>query len=99
MKFMSEISGLGGGISPSSAIAVCEKTYTVWVSGSYDPPGQLVPPCDPGETSVASVPSALLTDGGVKIGPILYFETTFSASSCSSGVKSIRLSGRMPWLS
>src|ERR1700730_5354454 len=47
----------------------------------------------------ASGPSALLTEGGVNSGPILYFETSFSASACSSGVKLIRLSLEMPWLS
>src|SRR5579864_790624 len=48
---------------------------------------------------VARGPSALLTEGGVNSGPILYFETSFSASACSSGVKLIRLSLDTPWLS
>ena len=47
-------------------------------------------------TSVASGPSALLTTGGVKIGPILYFEISFSPSARSSGVKSIKLSTTNP---
>src|ERR1700720_557598 len=47
----------------------------------------------------ASGPSALLTEGGVNSGPILYFETSFSASACSSGVKLIKLSLDTPWLS
>ena len=62
------------------------------VSGSYDPPGQFVPPVADGSTSVPSGPSTLLTTGGVKIGPILYFATSFTASARSSGVKSIRSS-------
>ena len=41
------------------------------VSGSYEPPGQFVPPVADGSVSVASGPSTLLTTGGVKIGPIL----------------------------
>ena len=69
------------------------------MSGSYEPPGQFAPPSAPGETIEASGPSALLTEGGVNNGPILYFETSFSASACSSGVKLIRLSSDTPWLS
>src|SRR5690242_10816920 len=46
-----------------------EPTYTTPVSGSIEPPIQLDPDSD--ETSVAQGPSALLTTGGVKIGPIL----------------------------
>src|SRR4029077_15900299 len=68
----------------------------MWVSGSYDPPAQLAPPVAPGAPSVASGPSALLTDGGVKSGPILYFETNLIASARSSGVKSIRSSMEIP---
>ena len=34
--------------------------------------------------------------GGVKIGPSLYFDATFSASARSSGVKSIRSSCTKP---
>src|SRR4029077_17030053 len=62
-------------------------------------PGQFAPPSAPGETIVASGPSSLLTEGGVNSGPILYLETIFSASACSSGVKLIRLSLDTPWLS
>ena len=47
-------------------------------------------------TSVPSGPPALLTVGGVKIGPILYCATCFTASARSSGVKSIRSSRRRP---
>ncbi len=42
------------------------------VSGSYEPPGQFVPPPADASDNVASGPSALLTTGGVKIGPYLY---------------------------
>src|SRR5437773_6391381 len=70
-----------------------EKTYSLCVSGSYDPPSQLVANAC---ISVASGPSILLTTGGVKIGPILYFETSFTASARSSGVKLIRSSIAMP---
>ena len=66
------------------------------VSGSNEPPGQFVPPIADGSTSVASGPSILLTTGGVNIGPILYFATSFIASACSSGVKSIRSSTETP---
>src|SRR4029450_6807908 len=66
---------------------------TLCVSGSYEPPGQLAAnDC----ISIASGPSILLTTGGVNIGPILYFETSFTASARSSGVKSIRLSTDTP---
>src|SRR5579863_2634455 len=58
-------------------------------SGSYDPPGQFVTPV---VRIVLNGPSGLLTTIGVKIGPILYFETIFNASARSSGVKSIRSS-------
>src|SRR6059036_3817037 len=69
------------------------------VSGSYEPPGQFVPPLEGPIPIVASGPSSLLTTGGVKIGPSLYFDTTFSASARSSGVKSIRSSIETPWRS
>src|SRR5687767_11779861 len=44
-----------------------------------------------------SGPSALLTTGGVKIGPILYLEAILIASARSSGVKSISSSIEEPW--
>src|SRR5215471_1985094 len=50
-------------------------------------------------TSVPSGPSTLLTTGGVKIGPILYRDSSFNPSACSSGVKSITSSGDTPWRS
>src|SRR5579872_151944 len=96
---MSETFASGDGTSPRAAIPLWEKTYSVWVSGSYDPPGQFAPPNAPGETIVASGPPSLLTDGGVNNGPIRYCDTNFSASAWSSGVKLIRLSLETPWLS
>ena len=54
---------------PSVAIAVCDATNTVCVSGSYEPPGQFdAAACVP-IVNVAIGPSALLTEGGVNIGP------------------------------
>src|SRR4030088_3472909 len=96
---MSDSFASGEGTSPSAAIPLCVKTYSVWVSGSYDPPGQFAPPIDPGEVIEASGPPILLTEGGVNNGPIRYCETNFSASAWSSGVKLIRLSLETPWLS
>src|SRR5690242_18028466 len=93
---MSDIFGSGGGSSPKLEMMLCENTYNVWVSGSYDPPGQLAPPMAPGAPIVDSGPSALLTTGGVNSGPILYFESSFTASARSSGVKSIKSSTAMP---
>src|SRR6185295_4114597 len=68
----------------------------MWVTGSNDPPGQFVPPCSPGEMMVPSGPPTLLTTGGVNSSPILYCETSFTASARSSGVKLIRSSILMP---
>src|SRR5215475_389645 len=70
----------------------CEKTYRICVSGSYDPPGQFVPPLLIAVARVPSGPSILLTTGGVNIGPILYREAILSASARNSGVKSIKSS-------
>src|SRR5438876_715387 len=53
------------------------------VSGSYDPPAQLVPPPAGPKTRVPSGPSTLLTTGGVNSGPILKRETIFKASGRS----------------
>ena len=88
--------GSRGGTRPSWLTDFCEFTYRMLVSGSYEPPGQFVPPPADASTSVASGPSALLTTGGVKIGPILYLDTTFTPSARSSGVKSIRSSSTNP---
>ncbi len=55
------------------------------VSGSYEPPGQFVPPPADASISVASGPSALLTTGGVKIGPILYREIDLHAFGAKLG--------------
>src|SRR6266403_5700076 len=96
---MSDSFASGEGTSPSAAIPLCKYAYWVWVSGSYDPPGQFAPPIDPGDFSEASGPPRVLTDGGVNSGPIRYCETNFSASAWSSGVKLIKLSLEMPWLS
>src|SRR6478735_8851259 len=63
-----------------------EGMNATWVSGSYEPPGQLVPP---DERKPPMNPSSLLTTGGVKIGPSLYFARLFTACARSSGVKSI----------
>src|ERR1700690_2724496 len=68
----------------------------MWVSGSYDPPGQLVPPWQHPATSVPSGPSTLLSDGGVNSGPNLSRDATFPASALSSGVKSINSSTDVP---
>ena len=51
-----------------------------------------MPPCTPGEIIVPSGPSALLTTGGVNSGPLLYCESSFTASARNSGVQSISLS-------
>src|SRR5215472_16478461 len=69
------------------------------VSGSYDPPGQFVPPVADGRINVANGPSGLLTTGGVNIGPILYRDTSLTASSCRAGVKSIKSESDTPWRS
>src|ERR1700732_428406 len=68
----------------------------MWVSGSYDPPGQFVPPFGYPRISVPTGPSGLLTTGGVKTGPDLYLDAILSASARSSGVKSIRSSAEKP---
>src|SRR6185436_156729 len=73
-KFMSDLRRSSGGTSPSALACVFEKTYMIFVSGSKLPPCQLAPPVAAGRISVARGPSHLLTTGGVKIGPILYFE-------------------------
>src|SRR3954470_23100595 len=84
MKFMSFFAG-SGLTSPSGPGVRREYTYMMCVSGSYEPPAHTVPPPLIANEIVAIGPSALLTTGGVKIGPILYFETSFSASARSSG--------------
>ena len=95
---MSETSLPGGGINPIGVTdAFDAPTYTVCVSGSYDPPGQFVPPLAVPTVSVASGPSILLTTGGVNTGPILYLSTICSASSRSAGVKLIKSSTEIPF--
>src|SRR5439155_7502792 len=61
----------GGGTRPSVAIDVWDATYSVCVSGSYEPPGQFVAAACAPIVNVAIGPSIRLTDGGVKMGPIL----------------------------
>src|SRR5439155_16279447 len=90
---MSENSLFGGGSSPRIGIDVYDGMYAMCVSGSNEPPGQLVPPDD---LNPAIGPSALLTGGGVKMGPVLYRAAILTASARSSGVKSIRLSSVTP---
>src|SRR5580700_3688152 len=67
------------------------------VSGSYDPPGQFVPPEAVPSVSVPTEPSALLATGGVNTGPKWYLETMARAFSRSSGVNSIRSSIDTPF--
>src|SRR5437762_14025803 len=69
---MSFFDGSRGGTRPSWLSDLVDDTYRMCVSGSNDPPGQLVPPPAAPSASVASGPSSLLTTGGVNTGPILY---------------------------
>src|SRR6185436_19803359 len=80
----------GGGVRPAVATDVCDATNTVCSSGSNDPPGQLVAAACAPIVKVAIGPSARLTEGGVNIGPSLYFDTRRSASARSAGVKLIK---------
>src|SRR5262245_31729109 len=96
---MSDLRRSSGGTSPSALAAVTEKMYIIRVSGSNDPPSQFAPPVAAGRISVARGPSHLLTTGGVKIGPILYFDANSTASALISGVKSTRSSSDTPWRS
>src|SRR5438552_18681419 len=70
---------------------------TMWVSGSYPAPGQLVPPLVVPIVSAASGPPALLTAGGRNIGPVLYNWKFFIACARISGVKSINSSTVTAW--
>src|SRR6266849_4955962 len=93
---MSETS-FGARTSPiGSAQALHANTYTVCVSGSYDPPGQFVPPDAVPTVSVPSGPSILLSVGGVNTGPSLYFDAIAFPRSRSSGVKSIKSLSNTP---
>src|SRR5271154_1624583 len=77
--FMSETS-FGAGTTPmGTRHALHANTYTLWVSGSYEPPGQLVPPAAVPSVSVEYGPLTLLSTGGVNTGPILNFETFVKA--------------------
>src|SRR5437868_13536883 len=71
--------------------------WATCVSGSYDPPGQLVPPESEPIVSVPSGPGSWLTTGGVKIGPSLYLDAIVFACSRNAGVKSIRSSTDTPF--
>src|ERR1700682_6333311 len=73
-----------------SAHALQANAYTICVSGSYDPPGQFVPPDAVPTVSVPNGPSTLLSVGGVYTGPSLYFDAIAFPRSRSSGVKSIK---------
>src|SRR5262249_18105352 len=61
----------GAGTRPSDEGVVCEKMYSMLVSGSNDPPGPFEPPPADGRSNRPSGPSALLTTGGEKNGRIL----------------------------
>src|SRR5580704_18772352 len=67
------------------------------VSGSYEPPGQFVPPDAVPSVSVPRGPSALLATGGVNTGPKWYLETTALAFSRNCGLKSIKSSRDTPF--
>jgi hypothetical protein len=72
-------------------LAACANT--VCISGSYEAPGQLVPPPSVPIVNDASGPPTLLSDGGRNIGPIRYILTSSRASARIAGVKSISSSG------
>src|SRR5260370_19222355 len=93
---MSETS-FGARTSPiGSAHALHANAYTMCVSGSYDPPGQFVPPDAVPTVNVPDVPSTLLSDGGVYTGPRRYFDAMAFARALISGVKSTRSSTETP---
>src|SRR5262249_48404422 len=93
---MSEIS-FGARTNPiGSTQALHANKYAVCVSGSYEPPGQFVPPDAVPIVSVPNGPSILLSVGGVNNGPRWYWEAMVFARSRSSGVKSIRSSMATP---
>src|SRR5215467_4066867 len=85
--------------SPSAVGVLTEKTYSILVSGSNEPPNQFEPPPADGSISVASGAGHVETTGGVKSGPSLYRAATLSASALSSGVQSIRSASDVPWVS
>src|SRR5579859_1944589 len=94
---MSETS-FGARTNPiGSTHALHANAYTMCVSGSYEPPGQFVPPEAVPTVSVPSVPSNLLSEGGVNTGPSLYFEAIAFPRSSNSGVKSIKSLSRTPF--
>src|SRR5215813_8827588 len=79
-----------------SAQALQANRYAVCVSGSYEPPGQFVPPEAVPVVNVPSGPSILLSAGGVNTPPNLYFDAMALAFSLISGVKSARSLSRTP---
>src|ERR1700694_2977929 len=74
MKGISDKRGSGVGTRLYEPIEPLAKMYTLWCSGSYEPPAHTVAPDD--IVRVAIGPSALLRTGGVNSGPILYFFTS-----------------------
>ena len=58
------------GTMPNDASWVFENTYSICVSGSYEPPGQFAPPWLLGSVNVPYVPFGSAIDGGVNSGPI-----------------------------
>src|SRR5215467_16341042 len=88
---------LGDSTSPMGSMHELHAyTYTVCVSGSYEPPGQFVPPEAVPVVNVPSGPSILLSAGGVNTPPNLYFDAMALAFSLISGVKSARSLSRTP---
>src|SRR5947209_5275484 len=81
---------------PRAVGVVTEKTYSIFVSGSNDPPNQFDPPPADGSISVARGDGHVDTTGGVKSGPSLYRDATFNASALISGVKSMRSASETP---
>ena len=80
--------------APSGSTPACtSRRRAMCVSGSYEPPGQLVPPLRRQHQRRRAARPTLLTTGGVKIGPSLVAAPRSSRlRRCSSGVKSIRSS-------
>src|SRR5665213_1984768 len=73
-----------------------DDTKRRWVSGSKEPPAQLVPPLLVPNVSSASGPPILLSTGGMKTGPMAYDLISCNASARNFGVKSMRSSTEIP---
>src|SRR4051812_34921251 len=97
MKFMSDRSGAGFERPNNCGAALDAAKKIMGDSGAYAPPGQFVPPFVEPRDTVAMGPSALLTTGGVKTGPILRCDTMATAAALRSGVKSTRSSSVTPF--